>query len=109
MEPVDGASNFGANLQKPVMTGDVGEFVGEHHAAAAFGPLRGARGKNDDGTKDSPSERHRGRAVAFQKTDRSTDFVDVRKLQDGANPILVEEGLCTCGDPPEASKTYYKP
>ena len=56
------------------MAGDVREFVGKHDAAAVFGPLRGTGGQDDDGAKDSPSERHRGGAVALQKTDWSSRF-----------------------------------
>ena len=39
MEPLDGAGEFGGNLQEPVVAGDVREFVGEDDAAAVFGPI----------------------------------------------------------------------
>ena len=58
MEPVEAASNFGANLEEPVVAGDMRELMREHNAAAVFSPKRSAGRQHDDWAEDSPRERH---------------------------------------------------
>src|SRR6266436_4372391 len=74
MEPIDGAGEFRANLQEPVVAGDVREFMGKYDATALFRPMRGAGRQHDDGAEDSPRERHGERIAALQKAGGASDF-----------------------------------
>ena len=47
MKPVNGTDQLGADLQEPVVAGDVGEFVSEHGSATLHRPFRRAGGKQD--------------------------------------------------------------
>src|ERR1700722_8360041 len=93
MEPVSGAGEFGANLQEPVIAGDVREFMSEHDAAAVFRPTFSAGWQHDDGAEDTPREGHGKRTAALQKTDRTVDFVELGDFRDGAPPRVVQERL----------------
>jgi hypothetical protein len=93
MEPVEGASNFGANLEEPVVAGDMRELMRKHNAAAVFSLKRSAGGQHDDWAEDSPRERHGERTAALQKADGAGEFVELGKFRDGTHPILVEDGF----------------
>jgi hypothetical protein len=41
MKPVNGATDFRAELQRPVTSGNVGEFMEKDDTAAGVGPLSG--------------------------------------------------------------------
>ena len=93
MDPVEAASNFGANLQEPVMAGDMRKLMRKHDAAAVLSPKRSAGRQHDDGAEDSPRERHGESAATLQKADGAGEFVELGKFQDGAHPTLVEDGF----------------
>ena len=49
MNPIHRASQFAADLSKPVVAGDVREFVGEDGPSPICGPVCWSRGKQDAG------------------------------------------------------------
>src|SRR2546430_17502851 len=48
MEPIEAASEFGANLQEPVMAGDMRKLMRKHDAAAGLSPKRSAGKEHHD-------------------------------------------------------------
>ena len=106
MEPIEAASQLGANLHEPVMTRDMCEFVRKHGFPPLRRPFHCARGKQNSRSHNSPGHRHRRDISGLQHLHATRDSQLPGDPRNNLYPIITVYGRASRRDPCQSCQAY---